>query len=104
MDDCLRDSPEELADHSCFEFLRDTIESFLNDMTSEGIHAQSNSVAPDGISNPLNLLLRSVLKASLNEEVSESINHELVRLCHNSVNNRVLLISGTNLKLLLQED
>lgn len=97
------DPSKQFTDHSCLEFLWNTIECLLDNMTSECVHTQGHCVTPNGRRYAVNLILRSMLEAPLNKEISKSINHQLVCLCNNSLYNSVLLFDRANLELLLQE-
>ena len=104
VNDSVRNATEELANHVSLVVLRHRIEGFLNDVTPERIHAESNDVAMNGISNSDNLLRSTMLEAALDQEVAETIDHQGVGLVDDRLDNLELLFSGTDLELLLQED
>lgn len=104
MDNRLRDTAKELANHGSLELLGDTVESLLDDMAPESIHAQRNGITPDGIGNALDLFLSAVLKATLNKKVAKTVDHELISLRHNGIHDCVFLVGCADLELLLQKD
>jgi hypothetical protein len=100
----LGDPPKKLAHHCCLKILWDAVKCLLDDMATECIHAQCNSVTSDGVGNSLDLFRGAVLKASLDEKVSKSVNHKLISLSNDSIHDGMLLIGCTDLKLLLQKN
>lgn len=103
MDHRLRDATKELMNHDSLVLFWNTIECLLYNMATEGIHAQHQSVATDGLSYLDDLLLGAMLEASLDQEVSESIHHECNGLLDNSINYFELLICSANFELLLKK-
>lgn len=104
MDHSLRNATEQLMHHGGFVLLRNAVERLLDDVTAEGVHAESKSVPTDGLSDGDDLLGRAMLKAALHEEVAETIDHERVGLSDDGFHNLVLLLRCADLELLLQED
>lgn len=104
MDDRLRDAAKQFAHHRGLELLRDTVESLLDNVAAESVHAQRHRVSTDSVSDSLNLVLRTMLKTTLNQEVSEAVDHQLVSLCDDGIHDCVLLLGRANLQLLLKED
>ncbi len=45
-----------------------------------------------------------MLKASLDQEVAEAVDHQWIGLCHNRLDDVILLLSCADLELLLKED
>lgn len=101
MDDCFRNATKKLVYHDSFVVFWNSIERFLNYMTSKRVHAEAQGISTNGISNSDDLFRSSVLEAALDKEVSESIDHQRVCLRDNGFNNFVLLFDGTNLEFLL---
>ena len=104
MDDRIRDTTQKLSNHVSLVLLRDRVESFLNHMTAESVHAQGENVSMNRVSNSHNLFGCTMLKAALNQEVPEAIDHQRVSLVDNGRNNLVLLLGSADLELLLQKD
>ena len=104
MDDSLWDATKQLMYHDGLVFFWDSIESLLNDVASEGVHAQAQCVATDGVCNRDDLVWCSMLEASLYKEVSESIDHQRVGLSNDCLNDFEFLLDRADLELLLQED
>lgn len=101
MNNGLRNATEKLANHRGFKILRYTIKGFLDNVAAKGIHTEHDCITPNSVGDTLDLLGRSVLKASLNKKVSKPIDHQIVSLSHNGIDNCVLLVSSTNLQFLL---
>ena len=99
----LWNTTKKLMNHDSLVVFRDGIECFLDDVTAESIHGEVQSVTPNGFSNLDNLLRNSVFKAALNQEVAKAIDHQWIGLSSNCLNDVILLLSRTNLELLLQE-
>jgi len=104
MDDCLRDASKKFVDHDSFVIFWDDVKGLLDNMTAEGIHAQSKSVTADRIGNGDDLIRCTVFEASLNEEVAKAVDHKRVCLSNDSINNVTLLLGRGDFELLLQED
>jgi hypothetical protein len=104
MDDRLRDPAQKLMNHDSLEVFRNRIESLLNNMAPERIHGEVQGVASNGLGNVDDLFRRSVLKATLHKKVAKAVDHERIGLSHDSLDNLELLLGGTDLELLLQED
>jgi hypothetical protein len=100
----LWNTTKEFMNHDCLVVFRNRIESLLNDVTTESIHGQVQSVTSNGLSNLDDLFWSSVLEAALNQEVAKAIDHQWISLCNDSLNYIVLLLSSANFELLLQED
>ena len=90
--------------HDSLVFFGDAVESLLDNVTSESIHAESQRVTANCLSNSDDLIRRSMLEAALDQEVTEAIDHERVGLSDNGLDNVILLIGRTYLELLLKED
>lgn len=104
VDDRLRDAAKQFMNHDCLVVLGYRVECLLNNMAAKGIHRQVQSVSSNSFSNLDDLLGSAVLKASLNKEVSKAVDHERISLSNNGVDNLVLLLRGSHLELLLEED
>lgn len=104
MDDSVRNPSEELSDHVSLVTLGNRVESFLNNMTAKGVHAQRDDVTMYGVCDGNDLIGRAMLEASLNEEVTKTVDHERVGLIDDSLDDVKLLFSCANLQLLLQKD
>ena len=104
MNDRLRNTTQKLMHHDSFVVLGHSIKGLLNDMASERIHAETQSIATDGISNSDDLLWGSMLEATLHQEVAEAVDHQRIGLGNNSFDYLILLLDGANFELLLQED
>lgn len=104
VDYCLGDPAEKLVYHHCFVFLWYAVEGFLDNMATEWIHAQGESVAPDCVGNGHDLLGGTMFKAALDEEISESVYHERVRLISNRLDDVEFLFSCADFEFLLEED
>jgi len=100
----LRDAAQELVDHDGLVFLGNTVESLLDHMAAEGIHAEVESVAANSTGNGDDLLRSAVLKAALDQEVAEAVDHERIGLIDDGLDDLILLLLGADLELLLQED
>ncbi len=103
MDDGFRNAAEQFMHHDGLVFFRDRIERLLNDVATESVHAEVESVAADGVCNRDDLLGRAVLEASLNEKVAEAVDHQWIGLSNDGLDNLELLLSGADLELLLQK-
>lgn len=95
---------EKFVDHQCFVFLWHAVEGFLDNMATKWIHAQGESVAPDGVGNGHDLLGGAMFKAALDEEITEPIYHERIRLASNRLDYIVFLFSCADFELLLEEN
>jgi hypothetical protein len=104
MNDSLRDTTKKLMNHDGLIVFRNRVKSLLDDMAAESIHRQVQSVASNGLSNLDDLFRSAMLKAALNQEVSKAVDHQWICLSDDSLNNVILLLSGANLELLLEED
>lgn len=104
VNDSIWDASKQLTDHVSFVVLRYGVEGLLDDMTTKGIHAQSDDVAVDGVRDSDDLVWSAVLEASLNQEVAETIDHERISLTDDGLDDLVLLLCSADLELLLQED
>ena len=104
MNDSVWDASKQLSNHVGFVVFRHGVESLLDDMTTERIHAQGDHVAMDRVCDSDDLLGSAVLEASLHKEVAEAVDHERVGLADNGFHDLVLLLCGADLELLLQED
>lgn len=90
--------------HDSFVFFRYGIESLLDYMAAESIHAQRERVAANGMGNCDDLLRGAMLKATLDKKITEAVDHQRKSLRDDGVDNLILLLHGTDLQLLLQED
>lgn len=104
VDDGVRNAAKKLADHISLVIFRDGIKSLLNDMAAEGIHAEGNDIAMNGISNGNDLLRSAVLEAALDEKVAKAVDHERIGLVDDGLDNLELLLGGADFQLLLQKD
>lgn len=104
MNDSIRNASKQLSNHIGFVVLRHGVKGLLDDMTPERIHAQGNDIAMNGVRNGHDLVGSAMLEASLDEEIAETIDHKWICLVDDRLYNLVLLLCGTNLQLLLQED
>ena len=104
MNNSLRNATKKLMNHDSLVVFRNRIKCLLNDMATESIHGEVQSVASNGFSNLDDLFRSSMLEATLNQEVSEAIDHQWIGLSDDRLNNVILLLGCTNLELLLQED
>jgi hypothetical protein len=104
VDNRLRNATQELVDHDSLVLLGNAVKSLLNDVATERIQAEVESVAADSTSNSDDLFGGAMFKAALDEEVAEAVNHERVGLVNNGLDDLVLLLLGADLELLLQED
>lgn len=95
---------EKLMDHGCLVLLGDAVESFLNNMATESIHAQRKSVATDSLSNGNYLIMCTMFEAALNEEITEPVDHQSIRLGNDRFDDFVLLFWSAHLELLLEKD
>ena len=103
VDHGLWDTTKQLMDHGSLVLLGHTIESLLNDVTAESVHAERQRVAADGLCDGGNLIRCAMLEAALDEEVAEAVDHQRVGLSDDSLDDIVLLIWRTHLELLLQK-
>ena len=104
VNDGLWNAAKQLVNHDGLVVLWNGIKGLLNNVASKSIHGQVESVATDGLSDLDDLLRSSVLEAPLNEKVTEAVDHQWISLGNNGLNNVILLLSGTDLELLLKED
>jgi hypothetical protein len=104
VNDRLGNATKKLMNHDSLVILRNGIECLLNDVATESIHREIQGVASNGFSNLYDLFRSSVLKATLNQEVSKAVDHQWIGLRNDCLNNVVLLLGCTDLKLLLQEN
>jgi len=104
VNDCVGNSPKQLADHVSLVAFRNRVESLLYDMAAEWVHTQRDDIAMNGISDSNDLVGRAMLETSLNKEVAKSVDHERVSLVDDGFHDLELLLSSANLQLLLQED
>jgi hypothetical protein len=104
VDHSIRNATEQLADHVSFVVLWNRVESLLNNMTAECIHAEGQDVAMYGISDGDDLLRCAMLKATLNEEVAEAVYHKRICLINDGGDNLELLLRSSSLQFLLQEN
>ena len=100
----LRDAAQELVDHNGLVLLRHAVEGLLDDVASESVHTEVQSVATDSLGDQHHLLRQAVLEAALDEEVTETIDHQRVGLVDDSLDDLELLLRSTELQLLLKED
>lgn len=77
------------------------VESFLNDVAAERIHAQAQGIATNSIGNGNDLLGRAVLEAALDQEIAEAIDHQRIGLSDNGLDDLVFLLDSAHLELLL---
>ena len=61
--------------HDGLVLLGHAVKGLLDDVASESVHAQVQSVATDSLRNQHHLLRRAVLEAALDKEIAEAINH-----------------------------
>ena len=104
VDDRLRDATQQLMDHDGLVLLGHTVESLLDNMASESIHAEVQGVATDRLGDGHNLLRRAMLEAALHQEVAETVDHERVSLLDDGLDDFELLLRSADLELLLEED
>ena len=104
MNNCLWDIAKEFVDHDNFVILRNTVQSFLNYMATELVHAQGHRITSNCVGNCNGMLLGPVLKATLDEEVSKSIDHQRVRLADDSIDDIKFVLRWTTFELVLQKD
>jgi hypothetical protein len=104
MDDGLRDTAEQLVDHGRLVLFGNTVEGFLDNMTSEGIHAKSECVTTNGLGDRDDLVGRAMFEATLNEEVTEAVDHQRIGLGDDCFDDLILLLRCSNLQLLLKKD
>jgi len=104
VDDCLRNASKKFVHHDGFVVLRNNVKGLLNDVTAERIHAQSKSVAANGVGNGNDLIRRAVFEAALHKKVAEAVDHERICLSDDGIDHVELLLGRRHLELLLQED
>lgn len=104
VDDSLRNSTQQLMNHDGLVLLGHAVESLLNNVASEGVHAEVQGVATNSLGDTNNLLGRTMLEAALDEEVAETVDHERVGLLDDGVDDFELLLWSADLELLLEED
>jgi len=104
MDDSLGNTTKKLVNHDSLAIFWHNVKSFLYNMAAEGIHAELQGVASDGIGNGDNLLGCAMFEATLNEKVTKAVDHELVSLGDNGLNKLKLLLWRRHFQFLLQED
>lgn len=90
--------------HDCLPILWDAVKCLLDNMTTEGVHAQVESVVLDGHGDADHLRLGAVLEAALNQEVAEAVDHQWVGVSYDCVDDIELLSRRAKLKLLLKKD
>lgn len=104
VNDCVRNATKQFSNHVSFVFLRDRVESLLDDMAAERVHTEGNDIAVDSVSDSNDLVGRAMLETSLDKEIAKAINHERVRLINDGLHDFELLLRSTNFELLLQEN
>lgn len=104
MNDSLGNSTKELMDHDSFVVLWDRIKSLLDNVATKCIHGEIQSITPNSFGNLDDLLRCAMLKATLDQKVAKTVNHEWISLGNDCLDNIILLLSGTDLELLLEED
>lgn len=104
MNNGLRDSAEKFVNHDSLVILWNRVKGLLDDMTAESIHGEIESITTDSFCNLDYLFWSTVLKTSLNQKVTKTVDHQRISLGNNGLNNIILLLGGTDFKLLLQED
>lgn len=104
MNNRLRDPTQQFMNHHCFVLFGNTVKGFLNHMAAEWIHAETQCVPSDSISNSNNLLGSSVFEATLDQKVPKPIDHKGIGLVHYGFDNLVLLFSGAHFEFLLEEN
>lgn len=90
--------------HGGLVFLRDAVESFLDNVAAESIHTEGERVATNRLSDGNDLVGCAMLKAALNKEIAETVDHQRVGLSNDSFDNLVLLVRCADFELLLEED
>ena len=103
MDDSVRDTSKKLADHIGLVALWDRVESLLDDVAAEGVHAESDDIAMNSLCDSNDLVRGAMLEAALDKEVAEAVDHQRVCLVDDGLDDLELLLSCANLELLLQE-
>lgn len=104
MNDGLRNTTQEFVNHDSLVVLGDRIKSLLNNMATERVHGKVQGVSANGLGDFDDLFRRSVFKAPLYKKVAETVDHQGIGLCHDGLNNLVLLFRSPNLELLLEKD
>lgn len=90
--------------HYRLVFLGDAVESFLNNVATKGIHAESKRVTTDFVGDGDDLLLCAVFEAALDQEVTEAIDHQFIGLGNDGLYDLILLFWRAHFELLLEED
>jgi hypothetical protein len=104
VNDSVRNASKQFPNHISLVVLWNRVEGLLDDVATERIHAESDDVAVNGISNGDDLLRSAVLEAALNQEVAEAVDHERVCLVDDGVDNVIFLVGSADFEFLLQED
>jgi hypothetical protein len=104
MDDGLRDTAEQLVNHGRLVLFGNAVEGFLDNVTSEGIHAKSKCIATNGLGDRDDLVGRAMLEAALNKEVTEAVDHQRIGLGDDCFDDLILLLRCSNFQLLLKKD
>lgn len=104
VDDGLWDATQQLVNHDSLVLLGHAVESLLDNMASESIHAEVQGVATDCLGDRNNLLRGTMLEAALHQEVTETVDHERIGLLDNGLNDVELLLWSADLEFLLEED
>ncbi len=104
MNDRIWNAAKKFSDHVSFVILWDRVESLLNDVAAERVHAERQYIAVNGVGDRDNLLGSAMLEAALDKEVAEAVDHQGVCLVDNGLNDLKLLLRSTDLELLLKED
>ena len=100
----LRDTTKKFMNHNGLIVFGNRVKSLLDNMTTECIHGKIQGIASNSLSNLYDLFRASVFEAALNQEVTEAVYHQRIGLSDDSLDDVVLLLSSTNLELLLKED
>jgi hypothetical protein len=104
VDDSFRDAAEKLVDHDGLVLLRHAVKRLLNDVASERVHAEVQSVTTNSLCNGHHLLRRAMLEAALDQEVTETVDHEWIGLVDDGLHDVKLLLWRAKFQLLLKED
>lgn len=104
MDDSLRDTTKKLMNHDGLIILWNRVKCLLNYVAAERIHGEVQGIASDRLSNLNNLFRSTMLEAALDQKITEPVNHQWICLSNDGLDDVILLLSGTNLELLLKED
>ena len=90
--------------HNSLVVVRHNIKSFLDHMATKGVHAQTQSIATDGIADGEHLFWSPMFEAALDEEIPETVDHQRVGLGYDCLDYIELLLRSPYLELLLEED